>query len=56
MEFKYNEKRPVYSQLVDVLRKEIKNNYQPNDKLLSERESCVSMRLVAIRSGKRCLN
>ena len=38
MEFKYNEKRPVYSQLVDVLRKEIKNNYQPNDKLLSERE------------------
>ncbi|MDC9259387.1 GntR family transcriptional regulator, partial [Clostridioides difficile] len=38
MEFKYNGKRPVYSQLVDVWRKEIKNNYHPNDKLLSGRE------------------
>ncbi|KAF0507400.1 GntR family transcriptional regulator [Pediococcus pentosaceus] len=38
MGFNYNEKQPVYGQLVDELRKQIKNNYKPNDKLLSERE------------------
>lgn len=38
MGFKYNEKQPVYEQLVDALREQIKQNYKPNDKLLSERE------------------
>ena len=38
MEFKYNEKQPVYKQLSDALREQIKKNYKPNDKLLSERE------------------
>lgn len=38
MTFDYNQKQPVYEQLVDELRKSIKENYQPNDKLLSERE------------------
>jgi GntR family transcriptional regulator len=38
MAFKYNEKQPVYGQLMDALREQIKNNYKPNDKLLSERE------------------
>ena len=38
MGFEYNNKRPVYEQLADALRNEIKQNCRPNDKLLSERE------------------
>ncbi|GEP19268.1 GntR family transcriptional regulator [Pediococcus argentinicus] len=38
MELKSAKNQPLYEQLVDRLRKNIKNNYKANDKLPSERE------------------
>ena len=35
-----NDKRPIYDQLVEILRNKIENEMQPNDKMLSERRIC----------------
>lgn len=35
-----NDKRPIYDQLVDILRYKIENEMTPNDKMLSERGIC----------------
>ncbi|WP_300279144.1 GntR family transcriptional regulator [Peptacetobacter sp.] len=34
------DKRPIYDQLVEILRKKIENEMQPNDRMLSERKIC----------------
>lgn len=35
-----NDKRPIYDQLVEILRQKIENEMTPNDKMLSERGIC----------------
>ena len=35
-----NDKRPIYNQLVEILRSKIENEMNPNDKMLSERGIC----------------
>ena len=37
---KRNDKRPIYYQLVEILRSKIENEMTPNDKMLSERGIC----------------
>lgn len=35
-----NDKRPIYDQLVEILRSKIENEMEPNEKMLSERKIC----------------
>lgn len=35
-----NDKRPIYDQLVEILRNKIENEMEPNDRMLSERKIC----------------
>lgn len=35
-----NDKRPIYDQLVEILRNKIENEMEPNDRMLSERRIC----------------
>ncbi|MGL6106990.1 GntR family transcriptional regulator [Romboutsia sp.] len=35
-----NDKRPIYDQLVEILRNKIENQMEPNDRMLSERRIC----------------
>lgn len=37
---KRNDKRPIYDQLVEILRTKIENEMEPNDRMLSERKIC----------------